>query len=89
MFYIIILTEAREITINSNPGKGLWCGLRPAIFRMLRIEDWIFGYFFIPIIGAVAAAGDPAALRVTAIVSACILAFGFVINNVADVEIDR
>jgi 4-hydroxybenzoate polyprenyltransferase len=58
-------------------------------FRMLRIEDWIFGYFFIPVIGAVAAAGNPPALQVTAIVSACILAFGFVINNVADVEIDR
>jgi 4-hydroxybenzoate polyprenyltransferase len=58
-------------------------------FRMLRVEDWIFGYFFIPIIGTIAAAGNSPVLWVTALVSACILAFGFVINNLADVEIDR
>jgi 4-hydroxybenzoate polyprenyltransferase len=56
---------------------------------MLRVEDWIFGYFFIPLIGTVAAAGLSPVLWITAIVSACILAFGFVINNVADVEIDQ
>jgi 4-hydroxybenzoate polyprenyltransferase len=57
--------------------------------RMLRVEDWIFGYFFIPLIGTFAAAGISPVLWTTAAVSACILAFGFVINNVADVEIDR
>jgi 4-hydroxybenzoate polyprenyltransferase len=58
-------------------------------FRMMRVEDWIFGYFFIPLIGTIAATGISPVLGITAIVSACILAFGFVINNVADVEIDR
>jgi 4-hydroxybenzoate polyprenyltransferase len=58
-------------------------------FRMMRVEDWIIGYFFIPLIGTVMGAGISQLLWVTAIVSVCILAFGFVINNVADVEIDR
>jgi 4-hydroxybenzoate polyprenyltransferase len=57
--------------------------------RMLRVEDWIFGYFFIPLIGTIAAAGLSPVLLVTAVISACTLAFGFVINNLADVEIDR
>jgi 4-hydroxybenzoate polyprenyltransferase len=58
-------------------------------FRMMRVEDWIFGYFFIPLIGTIAAAGISPVLWITAVISACTLAFGFVINNVADVEIDR
>lgn len=58
-------------------------------FRMLRVEDWLFGYFFIPLIGTIAAAGITPVLLVTAAISACTLGFGFVINNLADVEIDR
>ena len=57
--------------------------------RMLRVQDWILGYFFIPVIGTIAAAGITPGLLVTAVVSFTILAFGFVINNVADMEIDR
>jgi 4-hydroxybenzoate polyprenyltransferase len=57
--------------------------------RMLRVQDWIFGYFFIPIIGGIAAAGVTPILVPVAVISFCIFAFGFVINNVADVEIDR
>ena len=64
-------------------------GIATGYFRMLRVQDWIFGYFFIPIIGAVAAAGVTPLLFPVAVVSFCMLAFGFVINNVADVEIDR
>jgi 4-hydroxybenzoate polyprenyltransferase len=56
--------------------------------RMMRVEDWIAGYFFIPLIGTIAIAGISPFLGITAVVSACICAFGFVINNVADVEID-
>ena len=57
-------------------------------FRMMRVDDWLFGYFFIPLIGTVAAAGITPVLWITAVVSAGALAFGFVINNVADIEID-
>ena len=64
-------------------------GIATGYFRMLRVRDWIFGYFFIPIIGAIAAAGVTPLLVPVAVVSFCMLAFGFVINNVADVEIDR
>ncbi|MCX6689874.1 MAG: UbiA family prenyltransferase [Methanoregula sp.] len=63
--------------------------LASSYLRMMRIEDWIIGYFFIPLIGTIAVAGISPLLWITAIVSACILAFGFVINNLADVEIDR
>jgi len=58
-------------------------------FKMMRVEDWIVGYFFIPLIGTISITGISPVLWITAIVSVCILAFGFVINNVADVEIDR
>jgi 4-hydroxybenzoate polyprenyltransferase len=57
--------------------------------KMMRVEDWIAGYFFIPLIGTIAIAGISPILGITAIISACICAFGFAINNVADVEIDR
>ena len=57
--------------------------------RMLRVQDWILGYFFIPVIGSIAAIGISPLLLVTAAVSFSILAFGFVINNVSDTEIDR
>ncbi|MFA4860848.1 hypothetical protein [Methanoregula sp.] len=43
--------------------------------RMLRVQDWILGYFFIPIIGTIAAAGITPGLLVTAVVSFTILAF--------------
>jgi len=58
-------------------------------FRMLRVQDWIFGYFFIPGIGSIAAAGITPALVPLALIAFCTIAFGFVINNVADVEIDK
>jgi 4-hydroxybenzoate polyprenyltransferase len=57
--------------------------------RMLRVQDWIFGYFFIPGIGSIAAAGVTPLLVPLAVISFCTIAFGFVINNVADVEIDK
>ena len=58
-------------------------------FRMMRVEDWIFGYFCIPLIGSIAATGISLSLVWTALVAFCTLAFGFVINNYADIEIDR
>jgi 4-hydroxybenzoate polyprenyltransferase len=58
-------------------------------FRMLRVQDWIFGYFFIPGIGSIAAAGVTPLLVPVAVISFCTIAFGFVINNIADVEIDK
>jgi len=64
-------------------------GLFGNYIRMLRIEDWIFGYFFIPIIGSIAAIGLSGSLIWTAFVSFCAISFGFVINNYADIEIDR
>jgi 4-hydroxybenzoate polyprenyltransferase len=64
-------------------------GLARNYIRMMRVEDWIFGYFFIPIIGSIAAIGLSESLVWTAFVSFCVIAFGFVINNYADVEIDR
>ena len=64
-------------------------GTATGYFRMLRVQDWIFGYFFIPGIGSIAAAGVTSMLVPLAVISFCTIAFGFVINNVADVEIDR
>lgn len=56
---------------------------------MLRVQDWIFGYFFIPGIGSIAAGGITPVLIPLAVIAFCTIAFGFVINNVADVEIDK
>lgn len=64
-------------------------GLAGNYFRMMRVEDWIFGYFFIPIIGSIAAIGLSKSILWTALVAFCTIAFGFVINNYADIEIDR
>lgn len=64
-------------------------GLAGKYFRMMRVEGWILGYFFIPIIGSIAAIGLSKSLLWTALVAFCTIAFGFVINNYADIEIDR
>ncbi len=58
-------------------------------FRLIRVQDWIGGYFFLPLIGSIASTGISRALLWTAVVSMCLLAFCFVINNMADTEIDR
>jgi 4-hydroxybenzoate polyprenyltransferase len=64
-------------------------GTATGYFRMLRVQDWIFGYFFIPGIGCIAAAGVTPLLVPVAVISFCTIAFGFVINNVTDVDIDK
>ena len=64
-------------------------GLARNYVKMMRVEDWIFGYFFIPIIGSIAATGLSEYLLWTALVAFCTIAFGFVVNNFADIEIDR
>jgi 4-hydroxybenzoate polyprenyltransferase len=64
-------------------------GLSWNYIKMMRVEDWIFGYFFIPVIGSIAAIGLSESLFWTALAGFCAIAFGFVINNYADVGIDR
>jgi 4-hydroxybenzoate polyprenyltransferase len=58
-------------------------------FRLIRVKDWAGGYFFLPLVGSIASTGISPALIWTAVVSMCLLAFCFVINNMADTEIDR
>ncbi len=44
-------------------------GLARNYVKMMRVEDWIFGYFFIPIIGSIAATGLSESLLWTALVA--------------------
>ncbi|MFA5413862.1 MAG: UbiA family prenyltransferase [Methanoregula sp.] len=55
----------------------------------MRIRDWIRFYTFFPIAGAFLACGISPDLIPICAVFFCVIAYGFVINNYFDVEIDR
>lgn len=57
--------------------------------RMMRIPDWIKFYLLFPLAGAYIAGGFSASLLVTGLTFFCLTAYGFVVNNYYDVEIDR
>jgi 4-hydroxybenzoate polyprenyltransferase and related prenyltransferases len=57
--------------------------------KMLRIRDWVRFYPFIPLIGAILARTSPIVLLSVGVISCCVIAYGFVINNYFDVEIDK
>ncbi|KQC05050.1 MAG: hypothetical protein APR53_08730 [Methanoculleus sp. SDB] len=57
--------------------------------RMMRIPDWIKFYLLFPLAGAYCAGGFSSALLVTGLSFFCLTAYGFVVNNYYDVEIDR
>jgi len=57
--------------------------------KMMRIKDWIRFYLFFPLTGAFLACGFSPDLIPIGIVFFCVIAYGFVINNYFDVEIDK
>ncbi|MGA2885253.1 MAG: UbiA prenyltransferase family protein [Halobacteriota archaeon] len=57
--------------------------------KMMRIRDWIRFYTFFPIVGAFLACGISPNLIPVCAVFFCVIAYGFVINNYFDVEIDQ
>ncbi len=57
--------------------------------KMLRINEWIKFFTFIPLIGAILAHAIPSVLILVGIIFFCVIGYGFVINNYFDVEIDR
>lgn len=57
--------------------------------KMMRIKDWIRFYLFFPLTGAFLACGFSPDLIPIGIIFFCVIAYGFVINNYFDVEIDQ
>ena len=57
--------------------------------RMLRFKDWVPGFFWVPILGAVLISSSLKLIFIIAIISFCTLAYAFVINNYFDVGIDK
>jgi 4-hydroxybenzoate polyprenyltransferase len=60
-----------------------------AYIKMLRIGDWIRFYPLFPLAGALCACGIAPELIPVLVIFMCITAYGFVVNNFYDVEIDR
>jgi len=56
---------------------------------MLRTGDWIKFYPLFPLAGALLAAGAAVDLIVAVALFCCVTAYGFVINNLYDAEIDK
>ena len=56
--------------------------------KMLRVREWIKFFALIPLIGAILAPATPFALISVGVIFFCVIAFGFVVNNYFDVEID-
>jgi len=57
--------------------------------KMLRTRDWIKFYPLFPLAGAALAAGISPGIITAVALFCCVTAYGFVINNLYDVEIDR
>jgi 4-hydroxybenzoate polyprenyltransferase len=60
-----------------------------AYLGMMRIRDWIRFYPLFPLLGGYISGGISAELAVIGVVFFCVTAYGFVVNNFYDVEIDR
>ena len=56
--------------------------------KMLRVREWIKFFAPIPLIGAILAPATPFVLISVGVIFFCVIAFGFVVNNYFDVEID-
>ncbi|MCD6455541.1 MAG: UbiA prenyltransferase family protein [Methanophagales archaeon] len=56
--------------------------------KMLRVKEWIKFFAPIPLIGAILAHATPFILISVGVIFFCVIAFGFVVNNYFDVEID-
>lgn len=57
--------------------------------QMLRIDDWFWGFIWIPPMGVLLVSLSPPAAFTALVVSFCSLAYAYVINNYFDVEIDK
>ena len=58
-------------------------------FRMLRIKEWIFLHFPMPILGVMLTGAEHRLVILTAIISFFIFSFAFVVNNYFDAELDK
>jgi len=58
-------------------------------WRMLRTGDWVKFYPLFPLAGAFLAVGLSSGLIVVFVLFFCVTAYGFVINNLYDAEIDK
>ena len=56
--------------------------------KMLRVKEWIKFFAPIPLIGAILAPATPFVLISVGVIFFCVIAFGFVVNNYFDIEID-
>ena len=57
--------------------------------HMLRFKDWVPGFFWVPIVGAVLVSSSLKNIFLVALISFFTLAYAFIINNYFDVEIDK
>ena len=57
--------------------------------RMLRLKDWVRGVFWIPVFAAFLVSYSLKIALIVSMISFCTLAYGFIINNYFDVEIDK
>jgi len=57
--------------------------------KMMRIPDWIKFYMLFPVAGAFLYCGISTDLILVSAIYFCVIAYGFVINNYFDIEIDR
>ncbi|WP_214020228.1 UbiA family prenyltransferase [Methanoculleus sp.] len=57
--------------------------------KMMRIPDWIKFYTLFPVAGAFLYCGISTDLIMVSAIFFCVIAYGFVINNYFDIEIDR
>ncbi len=56
--------------------------------KMLRVKEWIKFFAPIPLIGAILVPATPFVLISVGVIFFCVIAFGFVVNNYFDIEID-
>jgi len=57
--------------------------------RLLRTDDWLLGFFWIPILGAVLVSFSFERIVFISLISFCLFAYAYAINNYFDVEIDK
>jgi 4-hydroxybenzoate polyprenyltransferase len=57
--------------------------------KMLRIQDWIRFYLFIPLAGAVMGGGESHQILLVSIIYFFLISYAFVVNNYFDVDIDK
>lgn len=57
--------------------------------RMLRFKDWVYGAFWVPVFATFLVSYSLKIVLIVSMISFCTLAYGFIVNNYFDVEIDK